>query len=340
MSPQSKSTASQHGAATLAAVARRILWGRSPSRPPRSSRDYVVPPGRPRCSSSSGARAVPLAWLIGEATEHAAEHTGPGIGGFLNASFGNAPELIIALFAINRRADRASSAARSPARSSRTSCSCSALSLIAGGRRRPRPRARASLSARAVARRGGRSSSIPSIPGWHGDPERHSLVVLSIPVSIVLLVALRGGHRRNLRRHRAAARDADELEGVWPLPTLARRARRCHGRDRARSRRSSSHSLDDVRARGRALRDFFVAIVIVAIVGNAAEHGGAIVVAHRGNISSRPRSRSRRRRRSPSSSIPAVALLSWIDRARPALSFRPVELADDGGRSLRVVVAV
>src|SRR4051794_26899297 len=43
---------------------------------------------------------MPLAWLIGEATEHAAEHTGPGVGGFLNASFGNAPELIIALFAV------------------------------------------------------------------------------------------------------------------------------------------------------------------------------------------------------------------------------------------------
>ena len=44
---------------------------------------------------------IPLAWLIGESTEHAAEHTGPGIGGFLNASFGNAPELIIALFAVS-----------------------------------------------------------------------------------------------------------------------------------------------------------------------------------------------------------------------------------------------
>src|SRR5262249_56402360 len=44
---------------------------------------------------------VPLAWLIGESTEHAAEHTGPGVGGFLNASFGNAPELIIALFAVS-----------------------------------------------------------------------------------------------------------------------------------------------------------------------------------------------------------------------------------------------
>ena len=38
----------------------------------------------------SGLALIPLAWLIGEATEHAAEHTGPGIGGFLNATFGNA----------------------------------------------------------------------------------------------------------------------------------------------------------------------------------------------------------------------------------------------------------
>ena len=49
----------------------------------------------------SAAALVPLAWLIGEATEHAAEHTGPGIGGFLNATFGNAPELIIALIAVH-----------------------------------------------------------------------------------------------------------------------------------------------------------------------------------------------------------------------------------------------
>ena len=50
----------------------------------------------------SAAALIPLAWLIGEATEHAAEHTGPGIGGFLNATFGNAPELIIALLAVNQ----------------------------------------------------------------------------------------------------------------------------------------------------------------------------------------------------------------------------------------------
>src|SRR2546421_11255664 len=44
---------------------------------------------------------IPLAWLIGEATEQAAHHTGPGIGGLLNASFGNAPQLLIALVAVS-----------------------------------------------------------------------------------------------------------------------------------------------------------------------------------------------------------------------------------------------
>ena len=48
----------------------------------------------------AAAALIPLAWLIGEATEHAAHHTGPGVGGFINATFGNAPELIIALFAV------------------------------------------------------------------------------------------------------------------------------------------------------------------------------------------------------------------------------------------------
>jgi len=45
---------------------------------------------------------VPLAGLIGEATENLASHTGPKIGGLINATLGNAAELIITLFAINR----------------------------------------------------------------------------------------------------------------------------------------------------------------------------------------------------------------------------------------------
>jgi len=43
---------------------------------------------------------VPLAGLIGEATEELAAHTGPRLGGLLNATLGNAAELIITVFAI------------------------------------------------------------------------------------------------------------------------------------------------------------------------------------------------------------------------------------------------
>src|ERR671936_1206522 len=43
---------------------------------------------------------VPTAALMGRATEELAARSGPGIGGFLNVTFGNAPELIIAFFAL------------------------------------------------------------------------------------------------------------------------------------------------------------------------------------------------------------------------------------------------
>jgi Ca2+:H+ antiporter len=43
---------------------------------------------------------VPLSAMLGEATERVAEFTGPKIGGFLNATFGNAPELIITIVAL------------------------------------------------------------------------------------------------------------------------------------------------------------------------------------------------------------------------------------------------
>jgi Ca2+:H+ antiporter len=48
----------------------------------------------------AGLGLIPLADLIGEATEELAVHTGPSIGGLLNATLGNAAELIITIFAI------------------------------------------------------------------------------------------------------------------------------------------------------------------------------------------------------------------------------------------------
>ena len=49
---------------------------------------------------ASGLALVALAWIVGVATEQLAESSGPKVGGVLNATFGNAAELIITIFAI------------------------------------------------------------------------------------------------------------------------------------------------------------------------------------------------------------------------------------------------
>jgi Ca2+:H+ antiporter len=43
---------------------------------------------------------VGLAWVLGQATESLGHHSGPRVGGILNATFGNAAELIITIFAL------------------------------------------------------------------------------------------------------------------------------------------------------------------------------------------------------------------------------------------------
>ena len=81
-------------------MARKLLWGSLALAPSTILVDKLTGAGDVTLFVLAALSLIPLAWLIGESTEHAAEHTGPGIGGLLNASFGNAPELIIALFAV------------------------------------------------------------------------------------------------------------------------------------------------------------------------------------------------------------------------------------------------
>src|SRR6476661_1743863 len=81
-------------------MARKVLWGSLVLAPVTILVDKLTDAGDVTLFVLAAIALIPLAWLIGESTEHAAEHTGPGIGGFLNASFGNAPELIVALFAL------------------------------------------------------------------------------------------------------------------------------------------------------------------------------------------------------------------------------------------------
>ena len=75
------------------------------------------------------------------------------------------------------------------------------------------------------------------------------------------------------------------------------------------------------------LSDFFVAIVIVAIVGNAAEHGGAIVVARRGKIKLATEIAVSSAAQVAVFVAPAAALMSAIVGTGLPLTFRPIELA-------------
>src|SRR4029078_3098252 len=62
----------------------------------------VMAPGSPWIFITAAVSLIPLAGLIGLGTEQLARRSGPGWGGFLNATFGNAAELIIALVALRK----------------------------------------------------------------------------------------------------------------------------------------------------------------------------------------------------------------------------------------------
>jgi Ca2+:H+ antiporter len=62
--------------------------------------ELLAPEGYPLVFITSAHAILPLAGWMGRATKQLAERTGEGIGGLLNATFGNAAELIIALAAL------------------------------------------------------------------------------------------------------------------------------------------------------------------------------------------------------------------------------------------------
>jgi Ca2+:H+ antiporter len=302
-------------------VARRVLWGSLSLAPLTILLHYIADLGDSADFVLAAVALIPLAWLIGEATEHAAHHTGPGIGGFLNATFGNAPELIIALFAV-------SEAKFEVVRGSLSGSVVGNLllvlgfSLVFGGRGRlDRQSTFVSLGLVGLAVV---LLLVPAVPSWTGDPERDLIVALSIPVSIALLLVYVAVTWWSLRRHRAlhTSDEPAEME-AWSLPVslgvlgLATAVTAMIAEILVGSIETFAHKAH--------LSEFFVAAVIVAIVGNAAEHGGAVVVAARGNIKLAAEIALASSAQVAVFLIPAVALLALLIDPL-ALAFRPVEL--------------
>jgi Ca2+:H+ antiporter len=301
-------------------VLRRLLFSTLSLAPIVIGLHYVADLGATTEFLLAALALIPLAWIIGEATEHAAEHTGPGIGGFLNATFGNAPELIIALLAVHEGLTEV-------VRGSLTGSVVGNLllvlgfSLLAGGRGEiDRWSTFLSLGALAIAVA---LLLVPSVPSWEGDPDRHSIAVISVPVSLALLVLYVVATWYSLRRHRLMHVSSDEEIEAWSL-------RRSLGVLAAATVATAFvaevlvGSLDTF-ADKLGLTQFFVAAVIVAIVGNAAEHGGAVLVAYRGKIKLAAEIALASSAQVAVFLIPAVALLSWLIEPL-ALAFRPVEL--------------
>ena len=106
-------------------MARKILVAGLALTPVAAILDWVVGAGDVPLFCVSALALIPLAWLIGEATEQAAEHTGPDTRRSPQCEFGNAPELIIALFAVPEGLTEVVRGSLT-GWSSATCCSCSA----------------------------------------------------------------------------------------------------------------------------------------------------------------------------------------------------------------------
>jgi Ca2+:H+ antiporter len=314
-------------------VVRRFLWASLALAPITMLIDVFVHPDKTVLFVLAALSLIPLAWLIGEATEHAGDRTGARIGGLLNASFGNAPEVIIALIAV---ADNLPGVVRG----SMAGSIVSNLLLVFGaalilGKDKAELDRRSLLTQLVLVLVAVLLLLIPSVPGWHGDPNRHSLTLLGIGPAVVLLCLYLAVTTAGLK-HRPA-HEVTNASG-WSLrASLAVLAVTTAAT--AVISEILVHSLAAF-AEAANLSQFFIAVVIVAIVGNAAEHGGAVVIARRGKMKLATEIAVSSSAQVGLLVIPVVALVSFAYAHPLALAFRPIELVTMGASALFVGLAI
>ena len=237
---------------------------------------------------------IPIAGLMGHATEQLAHRMGEGIGGLLNASFGNAAELIIALIAL--RAGHLE-----VVKASITGSIIGNLllvlgvSIFAGGLKHPRQTfnktaVRASCTALILA---AAALVIPTVfhlaaartpAGWTPAAEQK----LSVAIAVILLATYGAMFLFSLVTHKqlfvggeadiGEKEDAtDDHEDPWPVGKaigvllVATIAVAWVSEFLVGAVEAAQHSL--------GVTETFVGVIIVAIVGNAAEHSTAITMA-------------------------------------------------------------
>ncbi len=238
---------------------------------------------------------IPTAALMGRATEELAARSGPGVGGLLNVTFGNAPELIIALFALGAGLQEVVKASLIGSVIGNTLLVLGA-SMFAGGLGRERQvfnrisaGAQATMLLLAVV-----ALAMPAIfelvegkglplPGAERVNYDSTVEHLSLAVALVLMFSYGAGLIFSLRTHRDLFNPPaeDELDGAEPWSVRRSVAMLAlAGVAVAGMSEILVGSISDA-ARSIGLTEFFVGAIVVAIVGNAAEHWVAVLVARK-----------------------------------------------------------
>jgi Ca2+:H+ antiporter len=236
---------------------------------------------------------LPLAGLMGEATEHLTHHTGPGVGGLLNASFGNAAELIIAFMALRAGETEIVKASLTGSIIGNILMVLGLAMLLGGWRHRE-------LVFNKLAAESGSSMMVLAvvalvIPAIYAQITRHErpdhIEALSFDISWVLLFTYAASLVFSLKSHKQlfappeGEHDAAEELGagpVWSVPrslTVLVVSATLVGW-------VSEFLVEAVGEAGEALGlgKVFMGVVVVAIVGNAAEHSTAVLVATKGKM--------------------------------------------------------
>ena len=252
----------------------------------------------------SAVALIPPAAMMGRATEELAERSGNVIGGLLNVTFGNAPELIIALFALQKGLHEVVKASLIGSILGNILLVMGAAMLVgglSGGRThgvqkfgQTAASAQSTMLLLAVA-----ALIMPGVFALvEGDGLPHpgddivnygsTLEHLSLAVAIVLIISYAAGLLFSLRTHASLFNpheDESSTEGRGDWST--RRSVIALAISGALVGVLSEILVGSIEETSHAigLSEFFIGAIVVAIVGNAAEHWVAVLVAYKNKMS-------------------------------------------------------